>query len=639
MRRVVLLAILFATVATITTAELPLVIAGDDVVRPGTLFRCIVRADIPSERWTEGPEVVSVALVQGGILASVDLRLERLGQLQQGVQVALIPIAAATRDIDTEPLLVVEVAGQGRARRALDTPRRQERAFAALDRRLSASGARDPLPWLWIEQGALLISGATSLRDLADIAAITRRLGAWLDGERDLADDTVRAIRDPVDGWVQPYRLHRTAATPRAVALLLMTPATAPTKARWRSPPARWLQTARDAGVAVIEAYPAGDARWSGVAVQRALLALADAGIAAPTVVVGVGHGAQAALGLAEGDPGRFTAVAMVDALFTGDAAAEGEARFRAMRRRGGMRPAHLAGTLVLHVGEVLPEAGPWLERLNATAACERLSSRPDDDDFWLRLAGAPTPTPPRELVIAAPGAVPGGAILELERWGVPGALVRDGDAVTTANIARLRLDRAGGAIVDGHPYRAPAADDASRKALGRAVGPCDTYRDGAFVIVVGTGEHAGAIAANVALARAFASAWVDHAQAAPPQVMDAAFVDADWPGYHLVLIGGPRANAVAARLFDRGRTPPVRWTARDLAVDDRTFARGDGRAVALCWPHPAQDGRLLVLIEGGLPPSAPGEPPLAGIGDLYVGPGPGERLPAIDRLFTSDWR
>ncbi|MBA3846894.1 MAG: hypothetical protein H0X45_09650, partial [Planctomycetes bacterium] len=57
------------------------------------------------------------------------------------------------------------------------------------------------------------------------------------------------------------------------------------------------------------------------------------------------------------------------------------------------------------------------------------------------------------------------------------------------------------------------------------------------------------------------------------------------------------------------------------------------------CWPHPAHDGRLIVLIDGALPPTAAGEAPLAGIGDLYVGAVAGRGQPAIDRLFGSDWR
>ncbi|HYE04612.1 MAG TPA: hypothetical protein VEL07_03745 [Planctomycetota bacterium] len=636
MRRALLL---LALIAAATAADLPLNVACDDVLRPGIPFRCTVRADVPAARWRDGPAVLSLALVQGGTLAALELRIERLGQLHAGVQAVLVPTPPTTRDIDTEPALVVTLDGETPVRRALDTPRRQARAFAALDRRLQDSGSREPLPWLWIEQGAQLISGATSLRDLADVAGIARQLNAWLDGDRSLADGVVRAIRDPVDGWVQPYRLQRAEAPPRAVALLLMTPAAIPSKARWRLPPAAWIEAARAAGVAVVEVYPAGDTRWSGVAVSRAALALADAGIAAPTAVVGVGHAAQAALLMAEREPGRFAAVAVVDPIFTGDAAADGETRFRALRWCGGLRPAHLAGTLVLHLGEASIAAAPWLERLAAAAAYERLSTRPDDQGFWERLASAPSPRPPRELVIGGPGRVPGGAVVELERWGVPGALVRDGDHLRSANVARLRLDDGEGVTLDGRPYREPAAGDAMRKALGRATGPCDGYRDGPFVVVVGSGEHAGAVAANLALANAFRAAWVAHAHGVPPQVEDAAFADADWPRHHLVLVGGPRANAIAERLLAQGRAPPVRWTQREIVVDDQAFSRGEGRAFALCWPHPALDGRLIVLIDGSLPQTAPGAAPLAGIGDLHVGAVGGRGAPAIDRLFSSDWR
>jgi hypothetical protein len=154
---------------------------------------------------------------------------------------------------------------------------------------------------------------------------------------------------------------------------------------------------------------------------------------------------------------------------------------------------------------------------------------------------------------------------------------------------------------------------------------------------VVGTGESAAAQAGNRALAQAFALAWVAHAHGRPRVLDDTAVDDEALPGQHLVLIGNPRSNQLLARLVARTALP-VQWDARNVTASGRSFLRSEQRAVALAWPHPAHDGRLLVILDGRPAWSAAGLP-LAGLPDLLIGGAAADDPPAVALTFGNDWR
>jgi hypothetical protein len=164
---------------------------------------------------------------------------------------------------------------------AVATPNAALNKVAGLVAQLRAGGETDPLPWLWAEQAAELGGGGASAASIGAVAAIGTRLAGWLAGERTATSD--RALRDPVDGSVQPYRLR----LPRGDGphpLLVLLPAAQPAlgKARWPAADARLVDAALAAGIAVVECYPAGDLAWNGAARRRIALTIAAAAAVAP---------------------------------------------------------------------------------------------------------------------------------------------------------------------------------------------------------------------------------------------------------------------------------------------------------------------------------------------------------------------
>jgi len=92
---------------------------------------------------------------------------------------------------------------------------------------LRQGGELDPQPWLWAEQAADLAAGSATAAAVTAMEGLTRRLAAWSAGVRPAPPGpglNDLAWRDPVDGSVQPYRLHLPAGSgPFPVVLLLPT--------------------------------------------------------------------------------------------------------------------------------------------------------------------------------------------------------------------------------------------------------------------------------------------------------------------------------------------------------------------------------------------------------------------------------
>jgi len=109
--------------------------------------------------------------------------------------------------------------------------------------------------------------------------------------------------------------------------------------------------------------------------------------------------------------------------------------------------------------------------------------------------------------------------------------------------------------------------------------------------------------------------------------------------GRHLVSIGGPPSNQVAA-----AAELPLRWDVRGIAVDDRHFRAGAQLTVVACVPRPEDPSRLLVVVDGaaGWNPD-PTLPPLRGWPDLGILPLAGYRdlggvPPPLWRLADNAW-
>ncbi|MBA3683954.1 MAG: hypothetical protein H0W72_01760 [Planctomycetes bacterium] len=624
-------------------------IDGDHWLRPGTAWRCTIQRAVAGVDADLGPATLTVAVVQGArTLAQVVLDIQRLGQLRAGVGVVLFANDPDPAGPGVEARAILIAGGGLRETMAspLALPERARLALDAAYKRLLASGERDPLPWLWVEQGAALAVGPATVAALSDLATLVSRLDAWNAGRRETeAGAPTWALRCPVDGSVQPYRLNRPSglASPRPV-LVFADLRHAPTKERWPMLDAAALDAAGAAGCAVIETYPAGDVRHRGIAVTRveATLAAACERLGQPKperiAIVAFGAGAQGAVRWAEEHPDAVASLTLVSPWFAGETAAgDATQQWLDLRRIPGRRAPHLVGVAI--AGTIGASAVAWQERLRQAGVA--ITALPDADASLWRPREQP-PGSVRAYVVAAPRRYGAVEVDELTAWGKAGTLQwLAPDALRTSGIARLAIaPPTPGCTVDGKPYRAPGHPPGDqRKRLGHALGPVDAYADGPFVVIRGTGESEAAAAANARLEADLVRAWVAHAQGVPPRVDDQRFAVGDFARHHLVLIGNPRSNTVLARFVEDGLSLPVAWDDRTLTVADQRWPRADRRALALCWPHPADDGRLLVVLDGALPPVEDGGLPLTGLGDLWLGPVPGETNPALRRLFASDWR
>lgn len=172
---------------------------------------------------------------------------------------------------------------------------------------------------------------------------------------------------------------------------------------------------------------------------------------------------------------------------------------------------------------------------------------------------------------------------------------------------------------------------------LPAARGRLAAWADGPFVVVVGTGEHAAAVADAQRLAQVFSNAWANHAHGQPPMINDRDFRPADWPGYNLVLVGSPRGNRITAGLQ---QTLPLTWDDRAVTWNGRSFLRSYLPGIALAVPQ-VQDPRLTILLLDGAPSwqATPGEQPFATeaqTADLVILPGSSTDGEAVRVLLES---
>lgn len=259
----------------------PLGLARPDALLRVAVSRPAVDGDPP------GPVRLLAELRDGAaVLASTALDLDGLAALDRRVVLVL-----TTPAIGAGPYRVRVAAtwpgGPGLpARSALGeaevrTPAAALQAATAAIARLRAAGDSDPLPWLWAEQIAELAAGGANAASAGEVSAIAGRLEGWLGGARPAPawpGCAELALRDAVDGSVQPWRLHVPAGSgPFPVAVLLAT-AAGQGKARWPAWDRRQVQAALEAGLAVVECHPAGDRRWDGAAARRIAAVLAAAG-------------------------------------------------------------------------------------------------------------------------------------------------------------------------------------------------------------------------------------------------------------------------------------------------------------------------------------------------------------------------
>lgn len=281
--------------APLPALELRLEIEG--WLRPPLLLPVRVSASATAIEPGAGPLRLRLSLRQGARpLAGHEEALTHLGQLADGVRVALAP--AALGDRGGQVTLEAELLSDDprlRASRSCEPPNPEAlaRELAACADRLRSLGRDEPLAWLWLEQATeLLRSPLPRLGELDRAQALVGRVEGGL-AEGRFWEIGASAWRDPVDGSVQPYRTRPGLPSGPAHGVLLLRPATGDRKSSWPDP-------APDTrGLALLEPYPAGD-RDGGGALRRRAAALARGG---RWVVAGAGPMREAAA-LVAGDLG-----------------------------------------------------------------------------------------------------------------------------------------------------------------------------------------------------------------------------------------------------------------------------------------------------------------------------------------------
>ncbi len=328
----------------------------DDLLRPPLLLRCRIERDVSSVDHDAGPYILQASLEHGGrVLATAEEPLAHLGQLRDGVSLVLAPDAIDPAHAEEPALLSITLANPSRTRieritRTIQLPRALARELDRTVHGMSSRGERDPLPWLWAEQGQELVAAGVSAGTCRGLAGILDLLRGWESGKRAAdadADAGTIAFRDPTDDSVQPERHHRPSAMV-GQAYVFAGSTSAPRKSAWPLPPWQWLPAAAAAGIELIECYPAGDLAWDDIAVLRAESRLRQPvkpGAPARVALVGQGRGAAAAVRLACLCPERVASVDLVDPLLPTDAplppngiriraSGDGNAGFRAWRER-----------------------------------------------------------------------------------------------------------------------------------------------------------------------------------------------------------------------------------------------------------------------------------------------------------------
>jgi len=95
--------------------------------------------------------------------------------------------------------------------------------------------------------------------------------------------------------------------------------------------------------------------------------------------------------------------------------------------------------------------------------------------------------------------------------------------------------------------------------------------------------------------AQGFVDAWKDWQKVSPRVFLDTEITDADIARYSLMLIGGPEANRVSAKLAAK---LPLRLSADAIRIDGKEFKVKDA-AVQMLYPNPMNAARYVWLFAG----------------------------------------
>ena len=125
--------------------------------------------------------------------------------------------------------------------------------------------------------------------------------------------------------------------------------------------------------------------------------------------------------------------------------------------------------------------------------------------------------------------------------------------------------------------------------------GPIETAFLSRFIVVVGTQGSVADRETNQKQANEIATLWRRWARGTIVRKDDLAVTDEDIRTSNLILIGGPRSNAIARRV---NPFLPVRFEGDRVRVGQELFS-GDGLGLKLVYPNPLNPDRLVVIFGG----------------------------------------
>jgi dienelactone hydrolase len=114
------------------------------------------------------------------------------------------------------------------------------------------------------------------------------------------------------------------------------------------------------------------------------------------------------------------------------------------------------------------------------------------------------------------------------------------------------------------------------------------------FAVVIGTSsKDKEMVALCRQKAKTFVDGWRDWQKQEPRVFQDTELQDADMARYSLMLVGGPDANRVTAKLAAR---LPLQLAKESVTIDGKTFAAKDA-AVQLLYPNPLNPERYVFVV------------------------------------------
>ncbi|HEY1204511.1 MAG: prolyl oligopeptidase family serine peptidase [Bryobacteraceae bacterium] len=151
-------------------------------------------------------------------------------------------------------------------------------------------------------------------------------------------------------------------------------------------------------------------------------------------------------------------------------------------------------------------------------------------------------------------------------------------------------------AVFDGGRLRLGAAEEAAAlpEKNSRIAGPASDAFNTPFAIVTGTSASDPAMRQMCERkAEALATWWKNWQRQSPRVFKDSELSDADAARYSLVLIGGPDANLVTAKLAGK---IPFEVSADHVKIGARSFPVADAR-VQLIYPNPLNGERYVLIV------------------------------------------